>query len=468
MSRRRLGWTAAVCVALALAQPAAAVRGDDPWWVVKPRKAAAPAVPVPAASLGRPVPLASLDRPIPAPEPPWNPQAAPKPAEPCWNVPTLPAASTSWDRPPVVAPTLGPPTAVAVMPAGYDETPGAFPEPLVARGQPPDPAPPGALVGPPPAPPVADGGYNTGAAVDQPLHHPFLEGCQNWFNFGSKPSTCCGDLFKSDRFCDDALISPVTNPFYFEDPRSLTEIVPLFMVQKNQKSDGGGNSEFYGVQARLALNEQWSIVMNKLGFVSLNPSGPFDDYDKRTGFAEVDIGPKWTFWRNECYRNVAAVGLTLEIPAGNNRVFQDTGTLGLDPYITYAQTFGRTSFGSFDFVGETGYSFAADNQRSEFFHASLHLDYDVANLHRFYPLLEMNGFYYTTHGKNTDLGFEGADLVNFGADTGGHPDLVTIAPGFRYKFNGECSSVGAAVEFPLSHDKVFQDTRFTLDFILRY
>ena len=302
--------------------------------------------------------------------------------------------------------------------------------------------------------------------MDQPLRHPFLEGCKNWFNFGTKPSTCGGDLFKSDHFCDDALISPVTNPFFFEDPRSLTEIVPLFIIQKNQKSDGGGNAEFYGVQGRLALNEQWSIVMNKLGFVSLNPSSS-SGFSSDTGFAEVDLGPKWTFWRNESYRNAAAVGLTLQLPVGSGRVFQDTGTLGLDPYITYGQTFGRTSYGSFDFVGETGYDFAADNRRSEFFHASLHLDYDVANLHRIYPLLEMNGFYYTTHGKDANLNFEGADLVNFGADTGGHPDLLTIAPGVRYKFN-EWSSVGAAVEFPLTQNKVAQDTRFTLDFILRY
>ncbi len=79
----------------------------------------------------------------------------------------------------------------------------------------------------------------------------------------------------------------------------------------------------------------------------------------------------------------------------------------------------------------------------------------------------MNGFYYTTHGKNTNLGFEGADLVNFGENTGGHPDLLTIAPGFRYKFN-DWASVGAAVEFPITQHEIFQDTRFTLDFIFRY
>ena len=127
-----------------------------------------------AVSLGRPVPLASLDRPVPLPEPAWNPQAAP--ADAGWNTPTLPDAAPAWN-----APTAGPaspaPPEPEVMPIGYDPAPGALLEPRVARGQPPDPAPPAALVGPPPAPPAADGAYNTGVAVDQPLHHPFLEGC---------------------------------------------------------------------------------------------------------------------------------------------------------------------------------------------------------------------------------------------------------------------------------------------------
>ncbi len=58
-------------------------------------------------------------------------------------------------------------------------------------------------------------------------------------------------MCKSDCFCGDSLISPVTNPFFFEDPRSLTEIDPLFIITKAPKANGGGNDEFYGVQARL-------------------------------------------------------------------------------------------------------------------------------------------------------------------------------------------------------------------------
>ena len=205
------------------------------------------------------------------------------------------------------------------MPAGYDETPGGLLAPRVARGQPPDPAPPGTLSGPPPVPPSADGAYNAGADAGQPLHRPFLAGCGEWFNFGSHPSTNNGEWFKSDCLCDDSMIAPVTNPFFFTDPRATTRIEPLFIIQKAPKANGGGNAEFYGIQGSLALSERFSLELNKLGFVSLNPSEPVGDFTKGTGFADVYLGPKFTFWRDESLRNAAAVGLTLELPVGSSR-----------------------------------------------------------------------------------------------------------------------------------------------------
>ncbi len=462
MTRIRLRWAAAL--SLAMAMPAAVVHAADPWWVVKPRPGAAAA---PSASLGRPVPAASLGKPVAAPpaaETGWGPAPAPV-VEAGWSVPAAPAAA-SITPPPVPAEGWD----GRATPASYDAAPDGSMPPRLVRGQPADPAPPGALSGPPPAPvgaPFVDPGMAAGVPVDQPLHHPFCEGMKDWFNMGSRPSTG-GGLFKSDTLCDDALISPVTNPFFFEDPRALTEIKPLFMIQKAPDAHGGGTAEFFGLQGRLAITDRFDLVVNKLGFVSLNPSEANAGYDKKTGFAEVNFGPKYTFWRDENLRSAAAVGLTIEAPIGSKSVFQDTGTLGLDPYITYGQSFGRSSFGAFDFIGEAGYNFAVDDKRSEFLHTSLHLDYDVLNAHRWYPLLEMNYFYYTKSGRNTTLnGFDGADLVNFGSSSLGQRGFLTLAPGLRYKFN-ENIQVGGAVEFPVTTQKELEDFRVTLDVIFRY
>lgn len=185
MTRNHCRWAAALGVALAL--PAAAW-SEDPWWVVKPRPPApganAPGSPIvgsPAATLGRPVARPSIDPPIPvaAPvAPAWGTPTTDAAPVPAWNMPTAPSGMDVSGAPPVQV----------AMPAGYDETPGGLLPPRVARGQPPDPAPPGALSGPPPIPPSGDGGYNTGADAGRPLHKPFLEGCRDWFNFGSRPA----------------------------------------------------------------------------------------------------------------------------------------------------------------------------------------------------------------------------------------------------------------------------------------
>src|SRR5262249_25639815 len=159
-------------------------------------------------------------------------------------------------------------------------------------------------------------------------------------------------------------------------------------------------------------------------------------------FSEIHLGPKYTFLRNECTQTLGAVGLTFEIPAGPSKVFQDTGNLSLTPYVTLGQNFLKSSYGSFNALGTFGDSFPVDNRRTDFFFNSYHLDYDIANAHKFYPLVELNWFHYTRNGGARDIDFEGKDLFNFGAEhVAGHNDL-SIAVGARYKFS-EAFQLGA-------------------------
>src|SRR5207248_2391314 len=109
----------------------------------------------------------------------------------------------------------------------------------------------------------------------------------------------------------------------------------------------------------------------------------------------------------------------------------------------------HSSWGSFNFLNTTGYSFATDNQRTDFFYSSFHIDYDVKNLNKIFPLIELNWFHYTTNGGAGEFfGFEGRDLVTFGSGgVAGHNDL-SLAIGARYKF-AEWFQIGAVAEFPL-------------------
>ncbi len=336
---------------------------------------------------------------------------------------------------------------------------------------------PHTVSGPPdvPPPPIAPAPAPVdtlpGAALDAPVGAPsFWDQARGWVTWGDKGSPNGRTTCQSDT-CFNGLISPVTNPFFFEDPRSLTEVRPIFMYQSvpSKFPYPGGDAWFFGTQARLAFTERFSVVLSELGFVSLDPKYPDPPITSNTGFAEIKIGPKYTFYRCDSSGTVAAAGLTFEIPVGSVKVFQNTGNLGLDPYVTFGQTFGRlpSGYGSFNFIGEAGFQFGVDDKRSDFFHMSLHFDYNIANSNTIYPLMEFNWIHYVGSGKNIDVGFEGADLINFGSTTRQGNDYFTMALGARYRFTNNIIA-GAAVEFPLGIERGMMDYRLTFDIIFRY
>jgi hypothetical protein len=263
----------------------------------------------------------------------------------------------------------------------------------------------------------------------------------------------------------------VSNPFLFEDPRALTEVRPIFMWQTAPSGNAyyrGGNLGFFGTQARVAFTERWSLVMNKLGFIWSDPKGNLPGFSDNTGFSELWLGPKYTFLRNPNSETLGAVGVTFQIPTGPGRVFQNTGDLSLTPYLSMGQSFWRSSYGSFNALGTAGYSFSTDNQRSDYFYLSAHLDYNIANLNKIYPMIELNWTHFTTSGDaRGNLGFEGRDLINFGARNVSGNDNLTLATGFRYKFS-ECVQAGLATEFPIVGRRDLMDFRLTADLIFRY
>jgi hypothetical protein len=362
-----------------------------------------------------------------------------------------------------------------VAPVSYSPdaatSPLAAPQPIVRAQAPPPPDPilGGPTLAPPPAPPfptvpgAPQEQFNCGVVNQPPA---------GGHGFFSSVGNACGSYckFQSDQ-CFQNFISPVTNPFLFEDPRALTELRPIFIYQQTPTSNPiyhGGDIEYFGTQARLAVTERLSFVLSKFGWIWDEPHNHIDDFVPHDGFAEVWLGPKYTFLRNEQCGRIAAAGLNFQIPVGETKVFQDTGTLSLEPYVSFGQNFGRSSYGSFDFLTTLGYDFSIDNKRSDYFFTSLHLDYDIAGLHKIYPLVELNWFHYTIGGHTRDVGFEGGDLFNFGSGGVNGKNVVSIAPGLRYKVS-EHLQFGGAAEFPLTGgERDLLGYRLVFDVILRY
>jgi hypothetical protein len=306
-------------------------------------------------------------------------------------------------------------------------------------------------------------------AIDRPVGPG--GGWDRWFGWMSVGNGTAGGRtpFQSDH-AFESMVSPVTRPSIFEDPRALTELRPIFMWQgasSNNPIFHGGYSLFFGTQARLAFTDQLSVVMNQLGFVHLHPYDPPPPFHTETLFTDVKLGPKWTFYRCPSSGTVAAAGLTFEIPTNSSRVWENHGSLSLDPYLSVGQTICLPSgFGAINLLGEMGYSFSVDNNRAEFFHLSTHVDYNIARTN-FFPFLEMTWLRYTREGHGAPLGFEGADLINFGSSNVGPRNYLTLGVGTRYRFS-ECVQVGGAIEWPLTGQHDLSDFRVTFDVIFRY
>jgi len=348
-------------------------------------------------------------------------------------------------------------------------------------------------IGEPPAPPAFPGGgpgvypvpnnadvYNRGMVNNDSDLGSF------WTRFGDKMKRCWDDvaggvpgafqsspsrkMFQSDHEFD-IFTSPVTNPFFFEDPRSLTEARPLFIWQRTSSNNpvfGGSNNFHYAVRGSVAITPHISLVVSRLGFSTINPDPGTPDIQANTGFSEVLLGPKITFIRSETSGTVAAVGLTFDIPGGSSKVQQHTGHLALVPYFSIAQNFGKSSYGSFNFMNTTGYTFRTDNTRTESFYSSFHLDYEIGK--RFYPLVELNWRHYTRNGGAQALNFEGNDLINFGSQSVSGGNELTLALGTRIKLNNWIHW-GIAAEFNVlsnSDGRHMDQFRLTTDFIFRY
>lgn len=384
------------------------------------------------------------------------------------------------DRPAAIQENQIPGSDGTIVPVSYESTPRSLFGPIF-RAQNSD------QLSPTLAPPQAGGfpatleeRYNTGAVINNgPVGSGggggggvggFWGQCQDIFNSCGQAMTAGNhNLFQSDHAFDN-FISPVTNPFLFEDPRSLTEIRPIFMYQSTPSTNPifqGGDVEFLGMQARLALTDRLSFIMSELGAVWLEPHNHIDGFAPHVGFAEIHLGPQYTFIRCEDTGTLLAGGLQFAIPAGPGKVFQNTGNLSLIPYFSFGQNFWRTSYGSFNFLTTIGYSVGFDDRRSDYLFNSYHLDYDLFNAHKIYPLIELNWFHYGEAGNYRPNMFEGQDLVNFGAHGVSGSDNLSLALGARYKFC-EWAQTGIAAEFPINSPHPFMDFRLTLDFILRY
>ena len=281
------------------------------------------------------------------------------------------------------------------------------------------------------------------------------------------PQPCMSDLcttparalFQSDH-AFDGFVSPISNPVLNKDPRSNSYARFLFINNNVPGANalGGGNIQVYALQLNLALTERLSIIADKDGLAHF----AVRNAPSQTGFLNLSAGLKYTFYRDVETQTIAAAGFLYEMPSGEEKVFQDHGSGSFAPFVTFGKQFGN----NWHYLQTSGFYFPVQNsQGSSFFWNSFHIDRQIG---WFYPLAELNWFWYTSGGKliPNSVG-EGDGLLNLGTQGQSGTQLVSAAFGAKAVLS-KTVMLGAVFEVPISNRHDILNQRVTVEMIFRY
>lgn len=249
----------------------------------------------------------------------------------------------------------------------------------------------------------------------------------------------------------------MTNPVFFEDPRTLTEARFIFLNHDLPAALGGNSVQVYAMQVRAALTKRLSLIATKDGFIYTQ--SPVLD----SGFADIAAGLKYNLYRDAACGRLLSVGATFEIPTGSNRALQGNGN-GEFHFFTSAGT--RVGSRSHWLIGSGLREPADDNLENRVFYLSNHFDRQLGD-RPLYAFTELNWYNYGSSAAAFPLPVEGGDLFNLGSPGITGNDLVTHAIGMKAKPRRNVEA-GVAWEYPMTARQGLMDNRLTADLIVRF
>lgn len=255
----------------------------------------------------------------------------------------------------------------------------------------------------------------------------------------------------------DTIVSPVTNPIYFESALIQSEVRPIYMHHRIDDDFVGGDANVYALQLRWAVTDRLAIIATKDGYVDLNP----DVLPHEDGWADVAAGVKYALIKDEANAFVLTPGVTFEIPLGQDDVFQGNGDGMFNLFTSVVKGWGK-----FHVSGNVGVNLPIDmDAETSNLHASVMLDYWVSRW--FIPQFSFNSFTTLSDGTGPALGTEGFDLINFGTSNARGITQAAVGFGFRSRLL-ESLDLGFAWELGVTDRPDIFDTRYTVDMIWRF
>ncbi|MBN8550997.1 MAG: hypothetical protein J0M12_16910 [Deltaproteobacteria bacterium] len=254
------------------------------------------------------------------------------------------------------------------------------------------------------------------------------------------------------------MISPVSHPTNFEDPRHSTELRPIYIYHEidHDFATEGGNVQITALQARFKLTDDFSIIATKDGYVDFNPHSTLN---KSSGWANISAGAKYSPYRTDS--SIVSMGLRYEIPVGEESVLQGQGDGLINPFVSAA-----TTIENWNFMIGSGFRLRIDSSDSSLYDLDAHVSYKIGN---FYPLVEFGLTHVMAAGNRLPIADEGQDFFDIGASESDGENITTMAVGARYRITDNLD-FGAAYEFPLDNSSGTRiiEYRVTTDFIYRF
>lgn len=278
------------------------------------------------------------------------------------------------------------------------------------------------------------------------------ESCDCWCDcqrvLGMLPSDHCFDRF----------ISPLSNPFFFEDPRSLTEARGIFIENSVPSGVGGGDAQVWAAQFRGRLTDRVSVIAPRLSYFQVNQAGG----GAPQGFLSAPVGLKYNFIRDVDRQLLVSAGITYFIP-GSASAISNFG----DGDFHFFLTGGKQIFDRGHWLSATGFRIPADsNWGTQFWYWSNQWDYEVVD--HWYGLFGVNWFHWMKNaGNNFTGGVAGLDFINLPTNGVAGNNVATGVVGAKWKPNGHLE-VGAGFEFPLTDREDILRNRAYADVIFRY
>jgi hypothetical protein len=254
----------------------------------------------------------------------------------------------------------------------------------------------------------------------------------------------------------DGFISPLSNPFFFEDPRSLTEVRGIFIENGLPGPIGGGDLQAYAIQLRGRLTERLSVIAPRLGYLSVNDNGG------PAGFMSAPVGVKYNFISNADTQFLVSGGITYFIPENLSNF-----PLLSDGDFHFFLTGGKQICDRGHWLSASGFRIPANsNWGTQLWYWSNQWDYEVVD--GWYGLFGVNWFHCMRSAtSNFGTPVTGLDIVNVPANGVAGQDVVTGVVGLKWKPSGHVE-IGSGYEFPLTDREDILRNRLYVDAIFRY